>query len=89
MTSSPKTCVFRNQIRLTIGIELAIMLNSTQVYFNNKSGTSYIGTTFMIYKQTTCLVLYIAMHMEDVLLLAGSSTLAKTKILLILILDIP
>jgi len=88
MTSSPKAFIFRNQIQLTIGKELAIMFNSTQVYSTNKSSTSYISTTFMIYKQTICLILYLATHMEIILLLAGSSTLAKTKIFLILILDI-
>jgi hypothetical protein len=57
------------------------MHNYTQVQFTNNGSTSYISITYMIYNQTTYLVLYIATYMEDVILLAKSSTATKTNIL--------
>jgi len=46
------------------------MLNHIQVQFTYKDSTSYISITPTIYNQTTHLVLYIEIHIEDVLLLA-------------------
>jgi hypothetical protein len=54
----------------------SIMLNCTQIPWSN-----YINSTSIIYNQTIHLVLYMAMCMEDVLLLTISSTLAETNYL--------
>jgi hypothetical protein len=44
-----------------------MMLNNTQVQFTIKGSTRYISKTSTIYNQTTHLVLYMVIHMEDVL----------------------
>jgi hypothetical protein len=43
------------------------MLNSTQIQFTNKGGTTNINTVFIIYNYTIYLALYITICMEDVL----------------------